>query len=233
MEFLTDVIEDAFAFLGNSGGELGEVLLLTLIVAGLATTIGVAIGVPFGIWLGLGRFRGRAVIWTLVNVGMGIPPVLVGLFVLLLLWSDGPLGSLNILFTPAAMVVVQVALATPIAAGVTAGAVASLSPDAREQLDALHLPPARLGSVVAKEVWPGVTAAVAAAFGRVVSEVGAVLIVGGNILGETRVLTTAIVQETRQARFGAALALGLVLLVIAFSVNGTLSWLQFRERGIG
>jgi tungstate transport system permease protein len=233
MEFLADVIEDAFAFLGNSGGELVEVLVLTLIVAGVATAIGVGIGVPFGIWLGLGRFRGRALVWTLVNVGMAIPPVLVGLFVLLLLWSDGPLGALGILFTPAAMIIVQVALATPIAAGVTAGAVASLSPDAREQLDALHLAPVRRGRVVAREIWPGVTAAVAAAFGRVVSEVGAVLIVGGNILGETRVLTTAIVQETRQARFGAALALGFVLLVIAFSVNGTLTWLQFRERGIG
>ncbi len=233
MEFLSDVIADAVAFLRDSGGELGEVVLLTLVIAGLATIIGVAIGVPFGVWLGLGRFRGRAVIWTLVNVGMGMPPVLAGLFVLLLLWSQGPLGSLGMLFTPAAMVMVQVLLAIPIAAGVTAGAVASLSPDAREQLDALHLAPVPLGAVVAKEVWPGVTAAVAAAFGRVVSEVGAVLIVGGNILGETRVLTTAIVQETRQARFGAALALGAVLLVIALSVNGTLTWLQFRERSVG
>lgn len=233
MEFLSDVIGDAIAYLRESGGELGEVVLLTLVVAVLATTIGVVIGVPFGVWLGLGRFRGRSVIWTLVNVGMGIPPVLVGLLVLLLLWSDGPLGSLGILFTPPAMVIVQVALAIPIATGVTAGAVASLSPDAREQLEALHLPPFRRTGVVVREVWPGVAAAVAAAFGRVVSEVGAVLIVGGNILGETRVLTTAIVQETRQARFGAALALGFVLLVIAFSVNGTLTWLQFRERGVG
>ena len=233
MEFLADVFEAAFAFLGDSGGELGAVVLLTVVVAGLATAIGVAIGVPFGIWLGLGRFRGRGAIWTLVNVGMGMPPVLVGLFVLLLLWSDGPLGPLNILFTPVAMVIVQVLLAVPIAAGVTAGAVASLSPDAREQLDALHLALPRLGAVVAKEVWPGVTAAIAATFGRVVSEVGAVLIIGGNILGETRVLTTASVQETRQARFGAAVALGVVLLIIAFSVNGTLTWLQFRGQHIG
>jgi tungstate transport system permease protein len=233
MDFLVDVFQDALAFLGDSGGELAEVVLLTLFVAGVATVTGVAIGVPFGVWLGLGRVRGRAIIWTLVYVGMGMPPVLVGLFVLLLLWSDGPFGSLNILFTPTAMVIVQVMLAVPIAAGVTAGAVASLSSDAREQLDALRLRPARRGSVVVKEVWPGVAAAVAATFGRVVSEVGAVLIVGGNILGETRVLTTAILQETRQARFGAAVALALVLLVIAFSVNGTLTWLQFRERGFG
>jgi len=233
MDFLADVIEDAVAFLTDSGGELGEVVLLTLVIALVATAIGVGIGVPFGVWLGLTEFRGRSLVWTLVNVGMGIPPVLVGLFVLLLLWSDGPLGSLSILFTPVAMVIVQVILAIPIAAGITAGSVASLSPDAREQLDALHLPPIRRTGVVVREVWPGVAAAVAAAFGRVVSEVGAVLIVGGNILGETRVLTTAIVQETRQARFGAALALGFVLLIIAFAVNGTLTWLQFRERGVG
>ncbi len=233
MDFLTDVIQDAIDFLAESGGELGEVVVLTLVIAVLATGIGVAVGVPFGVWLGLAEFRGRSLVWTLVNVGMGIPPVLVGLLVLLLLWSDGPLGSLNILFTPGAMVIVQTALAIPIAAGVTAGAVASLSLDAREQLDALHLPPVRRTGVVVREVWPGVAAAVAAAFGRVVSEVGAVLIVGGNILGETRVLTTAIVQETRQARFGAALALGIVLLMIAFAVNGTLTWLQFRERGVG
>lgn len=233
MEFLAEVFESALSFLGGSGGELWAVVLLTLLVSGVATVIGVGLGVPFGIWLGLGDFRGRGVVWTLVNVGMGMPPVLVGLLVLLLLWSDGPLGSLNILFTPLAMVIVQVMLALPIAAGITAGAVASLSSDAREQLNALHLSASGRGAVVVKEVWPGIAAAVAAAFGRVVSEVGAVLIVGGNILGETRVLTTAIVQETRQARFGAALALGAILLLIALSVNGTLTWLQFRERSYG
>jgi tungstate transport system permease protein len=230
MDFLFDALGEAAAFLRESAGELGEVVGLTLLVAGIATMVAVVVGVPLGIALGLGRFRGRQVVLTLVNVGMGIPPVLVGLIVLMILWSDGPLGSLDILFTPVAMVIVQVLLALPIAAGVTAGAVSSLSRDAVEQLAALRLGLVRRGMVVVKEAWPGVTAAIAASFGRVVSEVGAVLIVGGNIKGETRVLTTAIVQETRQARFGAALALGLVLLVIAFIVTGTLTWLQSRER---
>jgi tungstate transport system permease protein len=228
MEFLGDAINDGIRFLSESGGELGEVVGLTLIVATLATAIGVAIGVPLGVALGLGRFRGKGLLLGAVNVGMGIPPVLAGLLVLMLLWSEGPFGSLDLLFTPAAMVIVQSLLAIPIAAGVTAGAVGALSHDAREQLDALGLPTFRRGSIVVTEVWTGVAAAVAAAFGRVISEVGAVLLVGGNIRGETRVLTTAIVQETRQARFGAALALGAVLLVLSLIVNGVLTWLQLR-----
>ena len=228
MEFLGDAINDGIRFLSESGGELGEVVALTLIVATLATAIGVLIGVPLGVVLGLGRFRGKGLLLGAVNVGMGIPPVLAGLLVLMLLWSEGPFGSLDLLFTPAAMVIVQSLLAIPIAAGVTAGAVGALSNDAREQLDALGLPTFRRGTIVVAEVWTGVAAAVAAAFGRVISEVGAVLLVGGNIRGETRVLTTAIVQETRQARFGAALALGAVLLVLSLIVNGVLTWLQLR-----
>lgn len=228
MSFLTDVLAEGWRILTEFGPELREVLALTLVVSGLATVIAVVIGVPIGVALGLGRFRGRGLVMTLVNVGMGIPPVLAGLLVLLLFWSEGPLGSLAILFTPAAMVLVQVLLATPIAAGVTAGAVGNLPGDVTEQLGALRLGPLTRGRVVVGEAWTGVLAAVAAAFGRVVSEVGAVLIVGGNILGETRVLTTAIVQETRQARFGAALALGAVLLIISLVVNGGLTWLQLR-----
>jgi tungstate transport system permease protein len=230
MDFLSDVFTQAIEFLRDSAGELGAVVGLTLLVAGTATVVAVAIGVPLGITLGLGRFRGRQVLLTLVNVGMAIPPVLIGLLVLLMLWSEGPLGGLDILFTPAAMIIAQVLLALPIAAGVTAGAVSTISTDAREQLAALPLTLFRRGVLVVREAWPGVTAAVAASFGRVVSEVGAVLIVGGNIKGETRVLTTAIVQESRQAKFGAALALGAVLLLMAFIVTGTVTWLQGRDR---
>lgn len=228
MTFLTDVLAEGWRILTEFGPGLREVLALTLVVSGSATVIAVVIGVPSGVALGLGRFRGRGLVMTLVNVGMGIPPVLAGLFILLLFWSEGPLGSFDVLFTPAAMVLVQVLLATPIAAGITAGAVGNLPGDVTEQLGALRLGPLTRGRVVIGEAWTGVLAAVAAAFGRVVSEVGAVLIVGGNILGETRVLTTAIVQETRQARFGAALALGALLLVISLVVNGGLTWLQLR-----
>lgn len=230
MSFIGDVLSDAIRLLFQFGAELRGVLWLTLVVSLLATAIGVAFGVPLGTALGLGRFRGRTPLLVAVNTGMGMPPVLAGLLILLLLWRDGPLGSWGLLFTPQAMVIAQSLLAIPIAAGVTAGAVGGLSPVAREQLSALGLGKTARGWIAVREAWPGVAAAVAAAFGRVVSEVGAVLIVGGNIEGETRVLTTAIVQEARQAQFGAALALGIILMMLALMINGALTWLQLRER---
>jgi tungstate transport system permease protein len=167
----------------------------------------------------------------IVNIGMGFPPVLAGLFVLLLLWGQGPLGGLDLLFTPTAMVIVQSILALPIVIGVYLGAVGGLAPAAMEQLIALSHPFLGNLRILTREARVGVLAAVAAAFGRVIAEVGAVLIVGGNIAGETRVLTTAIVQETRQARFGAAIALGIVLLLLSGVVNGGITWLQTRGSG--
>ena len=229
MEFLWKVVTDALEALRAFGPTIRDVLGLTLEVSGIATVIGVAIGVPLGVALGAGRFRGRGALTVAVNTGMGMPPVLAGLVLLLLLWNEGPLGAWGLLFTPAAMIAAQALLAIPIAAGVTAGAVRGLAPDAVEQVRALGMGAFGRGVVLGREAWPGVVAAAAAAFGRVVSEVGAVLVVGGNIAGETRVLTTAIVQESRQANFGTALALGVILMVIAVVVNGVLTWLQFRE----
>ena len=229
MEFIWDVFSDALEVLSAFGSELREVIWLTLFVSGVATAIGVVIGVPFGALLGVGRFRGRGLLTAIVNTGMGIPPVLAGLLLLLLLWNEGPLGAWGALFTPGAMIAAQALLAIPIAAGITAGAVRGLTPDAHETIASLGLRTRGRVAVAIREAWPGVVAATAAAFGRVVSEVGAVLVVGGNVEGETRVLTTAIVQESRQAEFGAALALGIVLFAIALAVNGVLTWIQLRE----
>lgn len=229
MGFLWDVIRDAVATLGDFGPELREVLGLTVVVSGAATIIGVACGVPVGLGLGLGRFRGRRAALTVINTGMGIPPVLAGLVLLIFLWDDGPLGGLEVLFTPWAMVAAQAILAFPIAAGVTAAAVANLGFDAREHIAALGLSRSTSAVVAAREVWPGIIGATAAAFGRVVSEVGAVLIVGGNIRGETRVLTTAVVEEARQARFGAAVGLGVLLLLLALIVSAVLTATQLRS----
>lgn len=228
MSFLVEVVGDAFQYVFEFGPELRSILVLTLVVAALATALGVIAGVPFGVWLGMSRFKGRTVVTALVNTGMGIPPVLAGLALLILLWNDGVFGAWNALFTPGAMVAAQALLAFPIAAGVTAAAVRNLSGDAREQLAALDVAPVRRGWIATREVWPGVVAAVAAAFGRVIAEVGAVLIVGGNIEGETRVLTTAIVQEARQSNLSAALGLGIVLLLVALAVNLALTWAQAR-----
>ncbi len=233
MGFLSDVFGEAFRYVADFGPELREILALTLVVAGLATAIGVVLGVPFGVWLGLSKFRGRGLLLALVNTGMGIPPVLAGLLLLILLWNDGVLGAWDALFTPGAMVAAQALLAFPIAAGVTAGAVRNLNSDAREQLAVFDVSAVGRGWIAGREVWPGVAAAVAAAFGRVIAEVGAVLVVGGNIEGETRVLTTAIVQEARQSDLGAALGLGIVLLGVALIVNLALTWAQLRGEAHG
>lgn len=219
MDFLREVLVEALGSLTAPGPELWTVVGLTLVVSALSTLVGVVLGVPLGAALALGRFRGRGMVRMAVNVGMGFPPVLAGLLLLLLFWRSGPLGGLGLIFTPTAMVIAQVVLATPIAAGVTAGSIRGLGAAAREQLAALPLGRISRGMVAVREAREGVAAAVAACFGRVVAEVGAVLVVGGNIVGETRVLTTLIVEESRQARFGAAVAAGLVLLAISLVVN--------------
>lgn len=227
MDLILDAIRDAFASLSDP--ELIEVVGLTLFVSGLASIASLAAGVPIGAALGLGRFRGRSALRVAVDVGMGLPPVLVGLALLLVLWRSGPLGSLRLTFTPTAMVVAQFLLALPIVVGLTAGAIESLPATAIEQLDALRLRSVDRARLALVEVWPGVVGAAVAAFGRVVSEVGAVLIVGGNIAGETRVLTTLIVQESRQAQFGPALGAGIVLLVISLIVNVSLNRIRGRR----
>lgn len=226
MGLILDAISDAFASLSDP--ELLEVIVLTLFVSGIASIASLAVGVPVGAMLGLGRFRGRGAVRVVVDVGMGLPPVIVGLVLLMLLWRSGPLGTLRLTFTPTAMVIAQFLLALPIVAGLTATAIESLPSAAIEQLNALRLDRIGRARLALIEVWPGVVGAAVAAFGRVVSEVGAVLIVGGNISGETRVLTTLIVQESRQARFGPALGAGLVLLLISLIVNVSLN----RIRGL-
>jgi len=228
MSFLAQVIGDAVKAALTFDPAFRSILGLTLVVSGLATIIGVAVGVPLGAGLALFWVPFRRAVRLLVDVGMGMPPVLAGLFLLLLVWRTGPLGSLNLAFTPTAMIIAQVLLAVPIAAGVTGAAIEGLPQAAREQLDALSLPAGTRMRVAIFEAWPGVASSAAAAFGRVVGEVGAVLVVGGNIAGETRVLTTFIVQESRQGLFGPAVGAGIWLFVIALVVNGGLSWLRER-----
>lgn len=217
MQLIADAFRDALASLSDPA--LVEVVGLTLLVSGVATLLSLIIGVPIGVVLGLQRFRGRAAIRLAVDVGMGLPPVLVGLALLLVFWRTGPLGSLRLTFTPTAMVIAQFFLAMPIVVGLTTAAIEGLPGAALEQLDALRLGSVARARLAVVESRSGVVGAVVAAFGRVISEVGAVLIVGGNIAGETRVLTTLIVQEARQARFGPALGAGIVLLLIALVVN--------------
>ena len=203
---------------------------MTLRVTGVALVIATVIGVPVGALLGLIRFRGQRLVTLALYTGMGLPPVVVGLFVYLLLSRSGPLGQLGWLFTPAAMIVAQSVIAFPLVAGLTMSAVAGVDRSVRHQVVALGASHRQVGWTVLREARVGVTAAIVAAFGGVISEVGAVLLVGGNIEGQTRVLTTAIVLYTRQGDFALAMALGVVLIALATVANALLLQLQGRLR---
>lgn len=195
-------------------------------MTGSALLISVIIGVPLGAAIGLARFRGKSMVTALLYTGMGLPPVVVGLFVYLLLSRSGPLGSLSWLFTINAMIAAQTMIALPMMIGLTMIAVMSVEPDLRKQVVALGATRLQTAWTILTEARIGVTAAIVAAFGSIISEVGAVMLVGGNIAGETRVLTTAIVLNTRQGEFGLALALGIILIAITFAVNVLLMRLQ-------
>ena len=205
-------------------------MALTLRVTGTALLISTLIGVPLGAALGLARFLGRSLVTTTLYTGMGLPPVVVGLFVYLLLSRSGPFGSLGWLFTPSAMIVAQTIIALPLVAGLTMSSVASVDPALPQQVLALGATGRQANWAVLREARIGVTAAIVAAFGGIISEVGAVMLVGGNIAGQTRVLTTAIVLYTRQGDFALAMALGVILIGLAFAANILLLRFQGRAR---
>jgi tungstate transport system permease protein len=210
------------------GSELWPVVWLSLQVSGLAVGISTVIGVPLGTWLGLTRFAGKRFVTALVHTGMALPPVVIGLLIYLLLSRSGPMAFLGWLFTPQAMILAQTILALPFVVGITMTAVAGVPPDLSFQLRTLGASPRQARWAMLREARPGVVLAVATAFGRSISEVGAVLLVGGNIEGHTRVLTTAIILETSKGQFALALALGAALLTIALLVNVVI--LRFQGR---
>jgi len=208
--------------------DIPEITLLSLQVSGLATLISLLIGLPVGTWLGLGKFPGRAFLLTMVNTGMGLPPVVVGLVVAMMLWRSGPLGDLRLIYTPGAIVIAQVIIASPVVTGLTAAALQTLDPRLRLQLLGLGASNFQVIVSLWREARLPLLAALMAGFGSVISEVGASMMVGGNIRGQTRVLTTAIVLETSKGDFKVALALGILLLIITFSINYALTWIQQR-----
>ncbi len=209
--------------------DLIPVILLSLYVSGVALAVATVIGVPVGAGLALRPIPGQRLIALVIYTGMGLPPVVVGLLVYLLLSHSGPFGLLNWLFTPSAMITAQVIIALPLVMGLTMSAVASVDPALRLQVRSLGATSAQVMWTVLWEAKAGVTAAIVAAFGGIISEVGAVMLVGGNIEGSTRVLTTAIVLETRKGNFELALALGVVLLGLAFASNFVLLRLPGRR----
>jgi tungstate transport system permease protein len=190
------------------------------------------IGVTLGSLLALNRFPGRGVALAVVNTGMGLPPVVVGLFVAVMLWRSGPLGEMNLIYTPTAMVIAQTIIATPIITGFTAAALQSLDPRLRLQILSLGASRLQMLWLLLKEARLPLLAAVMAAFGAVISEVGASIMVGGNIKDETRVLTTAMVLETSRGEFELAMALGIILLALMVVVNLVLTRIQQGRRTI-
>lgn len=210
--------------------ELLEITWRSLVVSGSALCVVVALGVPLGALLGLYGFRGRKFAFALVNTGMGLPPVLVGLVVALLLFRGGPLGFLDWMYTTEGMVLAQCIIALPIIVGLTAAGLAQLEPRLVVQLRALGATERQVVALALREARQSVLAAIMAGFGGALSEVGAVMMVGGNIRHQTRVLTGAIVQHTRMGEFGAAVLLGLVLLGLAFAINLYFTLVQQRGR---
>ena len=206
------------------------ITLFSLQVSGAATGLSLVVGIPLGILLAMKRFPGRSLAVSLINTGMGLPPVVVGLFVTIFLWRSGPLGYMELLYTPTAMIIAQVVIAFPIVAGLTMAAFQSLNPNLPLQLLGIGASTPQLLWLLCKEARLPLLAAIMAGFGGVISEVGASMMVGGNIRGQTRVLTTATVLETGKGNFEIAIALGLILLVLTFAVNLLLTHIQQREQ---
>src|SRR5216110_1259671 len=229
MDLLVDGGRHALALLFGGDGEVWAILLLSLQVSASATLISLLIGIPAGAALALSRFPGRGLVVSAVNTGMGLPPVVVGLFVTLLLWRSGPLGALEILYTPTAIIVAQAVIAAPIVTGITIAAVQNVAPAFRLQLLGLGASRAQMVWCVLKEARLPMLAAVMAGFGGVISEIGASMMVGGNIKGQTRTLTTAMVLETGKGSFEVAIALAVLLLLLVFGVNWALTAIQQRR----
>src|SRR5918997_685595 len=221
MELFGGAVLKALGLLLSGDAETWSITLLSLQVSLTATAISLLVGVPLGTWLALARFPGRGFLLAAVNTGMGMPPVVAGLIITILLWRTGPLGHLRLLYTPTAIVIAQVALSLPIVVGLSAAAIQQLNPRLRLQILALGATRAQYLWLLVREAKLPLLAAVMAGFGAVISEVGAAMMVGGNIQGQTRVLTTATVLETSKGNFDVALALGLILLALVYAVNLT------------
>jgi tungstate transport system permease protein len=209
--------------------DIFEITLLSIKVSLLATAISLFIGLPLGTWLALRKqLRGRNFMLSIINTGMALPPVVVGLFVAMMLWRSGPLGSLELIYTPTAIVIAQTIIAAPVVTGLTASALQQLDPRLRLQLLGLGASPFQMVLSLWREARLPLMAALMAAFGAVISEVGASMMVGGNIRHQTRVLTTAIVLETGKGEFQNAIILSIVLLFLAYLVNLGLTLIQQR-----
>ena len=230
MDLILEGIVKAFQLLASLDSEVLGIAMLSLKVSGLATLFSLVLGISVGTVIALASFPGKKILVSVVNTGMGLPPVVVGLFVSILLWRNGPMGFLGLLYTPTAIVIAQTVIATPIVMGVTIGAMQNLPANLRLQILALGATRTQMVWILIKEARLPLMAGVMAGFGGVISEVGASIMVGGNVKGYTRVLTTATVMETGRGNFDIAIALALILLLFCFVINYILTYIQQRER---
>lgn len=230
MELFLDGIKTALTLIFSLDAEVFAVTLLSLKISSAATAVSLLGGIPAGVFLALADFPGRRLIISLVNTGMGLPPVVVGLFVTIFLWRNGPLGFLGILYTPLAMILAQAVIATPIVTGITIASIQQLPANLKLQVRALGATRRQTVWILVREARLPLLAAIMAGFGGVISEVGASIMVGGNIKGQTRVLTTATVMESGKGNFEVAIALSLILMALTFGINYLLTVIQQRER---
>jgi len=230
MELIFEGLAKAIALIITLDPEVLNITLLSLRVSGTATLISLVIGISSGTLLALADFPGRRLLVSIVNTGMGLPPVVVGLFVTIFLWRNGPFGFLDIMYTPTAMIIAQAVIATPIVTGITVASIQNLPAGLKLQILALGATRLQMVRLLIREARLPLLAGVMAGFGGVISEVGASIMVGGNIKGYSRVLTTATVMETGRGNFDVAIALGIILLLLCFAVNYVLTRIQQRER---
>ncbi|MBM4410667.1 MAG: ABC transporter permease subunit [Chloroflexi bacterium] len=228
MDLLLDALREAMRLLRTGDGEVYSITLRTALITGASTLVAALVGLPLWLGIALGRFPGQRVLLAIANAGTGFPPVVAGLLVAVLLWRSGPLGALGLIYTPWAMVIAQALIATPLVVSFAAAGVMALPPALHFQIRAMGADRMQYLWLVAREARLALFVAVMAGFGGVVSEVGAAMMVGGNLAGETRVLTTAAVPEVNRGNFGTALALGLILLIFVVMVSAMLTTGQAR-----
>lgn len=230
MDIIVAGLRQAFTLITSLDAEVLEITLLSLKVSGAATALSLLFGITAGTAIALARFPGKRIIVSLVNTGMGVPPVVVGLVVTIFLWRSGPFGELGLLYTPAAIIIAQFIIAAPIVTGITMAAMQNIPEKMRLQMLALGATRPQMLWLLVREARLPLLAGVMAGFGGVISEIGASIMVGGNIKGYTRVLTTATVMETGKGNFDVAIALSVILLLLTFSINYILTVIQQRER---
>lgn len=230
MELIIDGFKKAIEMIILGDSEILEITWLTLRVCFTAILISSLIGLPFGMFLGLSTFKGRKIILVFIHIGMGLPPVVAGLWITMLLWRSGPFGHLQLLYSPTAIVMAQVLVSFPIVTGLTSSAFQQIDKKLLLQIKALGATKIQTWLILLKQTKIAMIAAIMAGFGRVIAEVGAAMMVGGNIQGDTRILTTSIVMEVSKGNFDVALAISFVLLSVALLITAALTLLQQRKR---